>query len=225
MKTRLRITVFLTLLVLPQMVTGHPMGNFSINHHSRIRVSTGAISITTILDFAEIATFQMVPDPRRASEHAEEWASRLHLQAGGRTLPLKLRSVRSDINPAPAGLPTLRVQLELESLWTGGDVELNFRDDNYPDRIGWKEVVIEADPSLVFPKGNPYASDRSRGLTAYPEDLLSSAPEMVLASVRIAPAGTASAGSFQPAEIVMVLAFIVPACLFVLYFIRKEPVR
>src|SRR5262245_25852231 len=115
MKTQLRIAVCLMLLVFPGMVTGHPMGNFSINHHSRIQVSANTISVTTILDFAEIATFQMVPDPRKAAELAGDWASRLHLQMGGRMLPLTLRSVRSEIDPAPAGLPTLRVQLELIS--------------------------------------------------------------------------------------------------------------
>ena len=154
MKTWLRITILLTLLVLPRPVAAHPMGNFSINHSSRIQVSSGAISIPTILDFAEMATFEMVPDPRRVSEHAREWASRLQLQAGSRTLPLELGSV--------------------------------------------------------------HASDRSRELTAYPEDLLSSAPAMVSASVRIAPYGSVPSSA---------LAFIVPACLSGLYFIRKERVK
>jgi len=101
-----------------------------------------------------MATFEMVPDPRRVSEHAREWASRLQLQAGSRTLPLELGSV--------------------------------------------------------------HASDRSRELTAYPEDLLSSAPAMVSASVRIAPYGSVPSSA---------LAVIVPACLSGLYFIRKERVK
>jgi hypothetical protein len=47
MKTGLRITLWLALLILPGLATAHPMGNFSINHHSTIHVSSDVISITT----------------------------------------------------------------------------------------------------------------------------------------------------------------------------------
>jgi hypothetical protein len=161
------------------------MGNFSVSHHSKIHVSSSSISITTIFDFAEIATFQMFPDPRRAAGHAAEWVSHLHLQMGGRMLLLQLQAVRSEIVPAPTGLPTLRVQLETLAPWNGGDAALNFKDENYSSRIGWKEVVVEADPSIKLPDGNAYAIDRSHGLTVYPEDLLSSPPDMVSADVRV----------------------------------------
>src|SRR5262249_45016583 len=40
-----------------------------------------------------------------------------------------------------------------------------------------------------FRDGNPYDRDRSQALTAFPEDLLSSAPDVVSAKVRIAGAG------------------------------------
>jgi hypothetical protein len=42
---------------------------------------------------------------------------------------------------------------------------------------------------LKFPDGNPYEHDRSHNLTTYPDDLLSSAPDVVSAKVRIAAAG------------------------------------
>jgi hypothetical protein len=99
MKTALRIALLLKLVLLPGLLSAHPMGNFSINHHSTIHVSSGVISVTTVLDFAEIATFQMFPDPRT--------------------------------------------------------------DENYANRIGWKEVVFAADHPLKFPDGNPYDRDRS----------------------------------------------------------------
>ena len=52
----------LTLSVLSSEATAHPMGNFSINHHSTVHVSQGSINVETILDFAEIPTFQMFPE-------------------------------------------------------------------------------------------------------------------------------------------------------------------
>jgi len=186
MKKELRIALVLNLVLLPEFVFAHPMGNFSINHHSTVHVSSDELWISTILDFAEIATFQLFPDPRKAAEHSREWMRRLHLQVDGKELPLQLRDVHSEIVSAPTGLPTLRVRLETAAQWEPHDAILSFADENYPDRIGWKEVVFKADPPVEFPDGNPFERDRSQTLTTYPEDLLSSAPDVVSAQVRIA---------------------------------------
>src|SRR5206468_3152834 len=59
MKKTIRLVLLTALVASPLLLAAHPMGNFSINHHSKIHVSSGAISITTILDFAEISTFQL----------------------------------------------------------------------------------------------------------------------------------------------------------------------
>src|SRR5262245_7979063 len=165
MKTALRIAFLLNLVTLPEVVSAHPMGNFSINHHSTIHISPEVISVTTILDFAEIATFQMFPDPRKAADHANDWVAHLHLRANGKNLPVQLQGIRSEIVPAPAGLPTLRVRLQTMARWDSRDAVLSFTDENYPNRIGWKEVVFRADPSLKFLDGNPYDRDRSQTLT------------------------------------------------------------
>src|SRR6185369_11841585 len=97
MKIGFRFALLVSLVTLPVCVFAHPMGNFSINHHSTIRFSSGTVSITTILDFAEISTFQLFPDPRKAEEHAGEWAAHLHLRTDDVRLPLELRSVHSEI--------------------------------------------------------------------------------------------------------------------------------
>lgn len=188
MKT-LRLALLLILLVFPEVLSAHPMGNFSISHYSRLCVSVHSVSVTTIFDFAEIATFQMFPDPRKATANANEWLAHLHLQAGGTTLPLRLKGIRADLVPAASGLPTLRVILQTAADWDARDVSLRFKDENYPNRIGWKEIVIDVDPDLNPPDGNPYINDRSQALTVFPEDLLSSPPAVVSATVRIAPAG------------------------------------
>src|SRR5215471_2517080 len=189
MKRALRIGLLLKLVIMPGLLAAHPMGNFSINHHSTIHVSSDVISVSTILDFAEIATFQLFPDPRKASDHAAEWTAHLHLRADGRSLPLQVQDIRSEIVPAATGLPTLRVQLQTTVRWTAANSTLSFTDENYPNRIGWKEIVFHTDPPLAFPDGNPYEHDRSHMLTTYPDDLLSSAPDVVSAKVRIATAG------------------------------------
>src|SRR4029453_10687166 len=121
MNTRLRTCLLLALLSHPFMLGAHPMGNFSINHHSKIQISSDTVSITTILGFPEISTLELFPDPRKAADHGRQFASRLHLQTSSGTLPLELRHIRSQILPAPTGLPTLRVELELTAPWTPAD--------------------------------------------------------------------------------------------------------
>jgi len=105
MKNVLRIGLLLKLVIMPGLLAAHSMGNFSISHHSTIHVSSDVISVSTILDFAEIATFQMFPDPRKASDHAAEWDAHLHLRADGRSLPLQVQDIRSELVPAATGLP------------------------------------------------------------------------------------------------------------------------
>jgi hypothetical protein len=195
------------------------MGNFSISHHSRIHVYSRSISITTIFDFAEIATFQTFPDPRKAAEHAAEWVSHLHLQMDGRLLPLQLQRVHSEIVPVSSGLPTLRVQLETSAQWSGGNVALSFRDENYSSRIGWKEIVVETDPSVGIPNGNLYTLDRTHGLTVYPEDLLSFPPETVFANFRVMALPNEKGTSRISAGNRLLYSICLPLALFLVVFV------
>jgi hypothetical protein len=42
------------------------------------------------------------PDPRKAADYANDWAAHLHLRANGKSLPLQVQGIRSEIVPAPA---------------------------------------------------------------------------------------------------------------------------
>jgi hypothetical protein len=170
------------------------MGNFSINHYSKLTLNGQDIGIEYILDFAEIPTFQMFPGFRADGADssirglAQEWVRRLELAVDGQRLPLELADSIVESNPGAAGLSTVRVTLRLESRWSGSTGSLHFRDLNFPERIGWKEIVIKATSPLGFPDGNAFAEDRSAALSRYPADLLAKAPNVVEASIRIGPA-------------------------------------
>ena len=124
---KLRIASLLGLLVVaPSVVLAHPMGNFSISHHSTIHVSSRSISVITIFDFAEIATFQIFPDPRKAANSANEWMSHLHLQTDGKTIPLLLQNVRADIIPAGILYPLARMRASICSRSEPGLVGASF---------------------------------------------------------------------------------------------------
>jgi hypothetical protein len=48
----------LLLLAAVTPMLAHPMGNFSVNHYSRIRVERNFVELRYVIDMAEIPTFQ-----------------------------------------------------------------------------------------------------------------------------------------------------------------------
>jgi nickel/cobalt exporter len=187
------VVTSLLFLWCPRVTHAHPMGNFSINHYSKLALNDQEVHVDYILDFAEIPTFQMFPGARvgalgiETSSLATQWVSQLFLTAGENALPLTLLDSDFEIRPGAGSLSTLRATLHLKADWSGGSQRLHFNDRNFPGRIGWKEIVFQAKPPLGFPDGNPFSVDRSAGLSRYPFTLLTNAPDVVDASVRIAP--------------------------------------
>ena len=185
------IAAVAALLLLPLGAYAHPMGNFSINHYSKVSLNGTCIHIDYILDFAEIPTFQLFPEFRTGTSEskrqdlAAEWVRRLQLDLDGQALPLVLVNSNVERRPGAGSLSTVRVTLQLESPWPGSAGTLHFADHNFPERIGWKEVVMQVAPPLGFPDGNPFAADRSAALTRYPPDPLATAPNVLEATIRI----------------------------------------
>ncbi|HEU0020640.1 MAG TPA: hypothetical protein VFR55_03065 [Dehalococcoidia bacterium] len=48
----------LTMGYRPGVVLAHPLGNFTINHYSRVELAADAVRLRYILDMAEIPAFQ-----------------------------------------------------------------------------------------------------------------------------------------------------------------------
>src|SRR6266704_1229081 len=175
------ILAVLALAVLSSPLSAHPMGNFSINHYARINASSKGISVHVVLDYAEIPTFQLFSN----------WGNRSDLEISPAEVQLMVGKLVSDINPvaAPAagGLLVFRVSFDLFAAWELAPVRLEFFDDSYRERIGWKEMVVAANPGFEFPDGNSFTTARSAALTRYPDDPLTSAPNLSAVAIRIAP--------------------------------------
>ena len=60
---------------------------------------------------------------------------------------------------------------------------LNYRDGNFPDRAGWKEIVAVAAPGAGILNSSVPEVDCSSQLNNYPTDLLSSPPQVLEAKV------------------------------------------
>src|SRR5213594_4138944 len=196
------IFAVLTLTAFSGHLSAHPMGNFSISHYARINASSTAISVHIVLDYAEIPTFQLFSDWGIRSEAektqdeiqplVEQLVSglkpRFRLRIDGLPTTLQASNIKHETTAGAAGLLTLRVSFDLMTAWKPASVRLEFFDDSYRERIGWKEMVVAANTGFDFPEGNAFSNDRSSALTTYPSDLLMSAPNLSAVAIRIAPA-------------------------------------
>jgi nickel/cobalt transporter (NicO) family protein len=179
-------------LLSPRIAAAHPMGQFSINQHARIRIATDHIVLTYVLDFAEVSTVQALEawglplsasiapkDLNTALKNAAlEWTANLSISTHTDTVGLRLSNVQGRIVEGDAGLPVLRARLDIEGEWNGGPATITYSDRNYDERIGWKEVVVETEAPAVIPGGNPFAVDLSKGLTVYPDAITRSWPSV-----------------------------------------------
>ncbi len=137
----------------------HPMGNFSINHYSKLNIGQNAVQIKYVIDMAEIPTFQAMresnlqPDPAdpAVSQYLKaqqgKLASGLSLLIDGNPVRLTSRGRRVQFAEGAGGLSTMKIELafrgEIDA--SRGARQLVWTDHNFPDRAGWKEIVVVGD--------------------------------------------------------------------------------
>ena len=181
----LLFTVFVSFALVPSAFA-HPLGNFTINHYAGLRVSRDSIAIDFVLDMAEIPAFQEItlfdvnkngqPDSSEtASYHpakCEAIRSDLILRVNDRPVNLILVSSSVDFPPGAGGLPTLRLTCAFTTPITSKASHIEFADNSYAERIGWREIIVTGDQAGL--QGEFTSTSISQRLTAYPSDMLSS---------------------------------------------------
>src|SRR5262245_56904818 len=214
------IFVVLVVLTVTSPLAAHPMGNFSISHYERIHASSTAVSVRAVFDYAEIPTLQLLSAGRLAADVAptpdalqplvttlaRRLSQKLRLLIDGKPAALDISGISHEINPGAGGLQTVRIAFDMTAPWKPAASRIEFFDDTYPERIGWKEIVVSADANLGFPEGNVFQTDRSAALTRYPSDPLASPPNLSAASFRIAPGveGKSMVGASDPAAVLTI---------------------
>src|SRR5712692_7971887 len=183
----------------------HPMGNFSISHYSGIRIERGFVEIHYLIDIAEIPTFQEIqhnklvakPEDTSAgnyvSKQGEILRSGLLLTLNGRPVSLRTESAEVIFPPGAGGLPTMKMAFVYraavfqpdQARASGEEYVLYYRDGNFPNRVGWKEVVATAGPGVTIVNTSVPGKDRSSELSNYPTDLLNSPPLDLEASLSL----------------------------------------
>jgi ABC-type nickel/cobalt efflux system permease component RcnA len=161
MRRLVLLTVGVAALALPALAAAHPLGNFTINRFSRVEAPGPRVYVHYVLDMAEIPTFQAGRIDVHA--YARRIARNAHLVVDGR--PASLVPVKTALaHPLGAGgLHTTRLEVVLAGPRLQGRASVAYHDENYSNRIGWKEIVVGTDTRST-----------SDELRAYPKDLLQS---------------------------------------------------
>src|SRR5580658_5764452 len=199
---RFRICLPLLLLLgLSNSAFAHPMGNFSVNHYSKITLESDSIRVRYLIDLAEIPTFQELQqagvsataaDPNSAAVtnyvavRGAELARALILEINGQPVSIHLISSGVIFPPGAGGLPTMKMGFVYEAAYQSNvdrrHVSLQYADNNYPGHTGWKEIVAVASAGSLLQSSVP-GTDRSAELSNYPTDLLTSPPQILEAAL------------------------------------------
>jgi nickel/cobalt transporter (NicO) family protein len=195
----LLLAALFAVVTLPDAASAHPLGNFTINHLSQVRISQGSVEVHYILDQAEIPTFQeiqrfdrdgdgAISESERATvlEHKlGEIAPDLRLTVDGRPVALGApRSSSLSYPPGQGGLSLTRVETSFVAAVPPGAHRVELHDETYSDRVGWKAIEVLPGEATDVRSSVP-ASDPTQGLRAYPVDLLQSPPDQHDASFTV----------------------------------------
>jgi len=167
--------------------SAHPLGNFTVNHLSEVRISESRVDVRYVLDLAEIPTFQergLGPAASRAAKRREALRG-LELTVDGREVALRPGNSTLAQLPGQGGLKTTRFELALAARVSSVE-RVELRDGTYPGRVGWKAVVVRPGEGTTVRTQAP-SGDPTRGLRIYPESLLDSPADRRAASFAVAP--------------------------------------
>ncbi len=175
------------------LLSAHPMGNFSVSHYTRLEVSAKGVEVTYALDLAEVPTYTLMRDWKldakspqadleaKAAEQAREWARGLEFQAAGNLVTPKFVRTEIKLSDGAGGLPVARITTTFEL--PAVKSPLSFEDRNFPDRAGWKEIVIRSGAGAEIVKASQGEVEHSKALTEYPADPTSAPPQDLRGSV------------------------------------------
>ena len=175
------------------LADAHPMGNFSVSHYARFHVKADVVDLEYVLDLAELPSFDLLrtwgverTSPkaelnRKAIAQAREWSKNLEILADGRPVAAQFLGAELALADGAGNLPVMRVTTHLRL--PAGPGKLAYEDKNFPDRAGWKEIVIGAGDGATLLSASQGAVDRSKALAEYPQDPTIAPPQDVRAAM------------------------------------------
>ena len=207
----LPLALALMLALAPARAEAHPLGNFTVNQYSRLDIGRDTVRLRYIVDMAEIPAFQerqridgdgdgQISDAERDAYLAQEvpaLLAKLQLSLNGSPAALDVVARELSFPAGQGGLLTQRLQLDLEAPTTAtAPLALDYRDGNFAERIGWREIVLRAADGVALKDASAPATDQTDELRNYPQDMLSSPLDVRAAQATIS-AGAGGAALVQ----------------------------
>jgi nickel/cobalt transporter (NicO) family protein len=207
----LSVAAFLWILFAARPAGAHPMGNFSISHYTRLEARAESIAVRYLLDFAEIPTVSereeldansdgKIADAERAAflrDRAATLKEGLALTVNGKPATLDLKKTEMQFRPGAGGLDTLLFTMELEARLPesnpGSTYRIDYLDTNYPQRSGWREVIVVNAAGARVSNSSAPSTDLSHELTSYPSDPTAVPLQVTEASFSVTPDSSARA--------------------------------
>ena len=201
----------IVLLVPTGSASAHPLGNFSVNHLSRIEFERDSIRVDVVVDAAEIPTAQDRPivdvdgdgeiSSTEAAEHARNECAAF-VEVASMTLDGAARDLSIDDSsfayaPGQAGLETSRLECTLSTpVADGFDVSRTvvFDDGYRPGRVGWHEINAVGVGAGIIDSPVPTTSV-TNDLRVYPADLLQSPLDVRSVTLQVGPGGVVADNS------------------------------
>jgi nickel/cobalt exporter len=195
-------------LLLPALAAAHPLGNFTINHYTGIRVEPDRILLDVVIDQAEIPAFaarldfdtdgdgevsDAETDVGRGTA-CQKLAPTLDLKVDGKPQALTLTVAGLQFPPGVGGLSTMRLVCGYQAVLAGplaaGGL-VTYADTSFTDRLGWREIVVSGSGVTLAGKGGGdlRTTTTSARLTLYPTNLLTQALQDKSVAIVTTPGG------------------------------------
>lgn len=177
------------------IVAGHAFGPFSISVYSRLVVESDQVRIRWVLDMAEIAsaaTVELIDEDADGTVTDSEknayfdlWVGSvldsIELTVDGEELSKTIEFRELTLPSGEGGTPYLRVVMDLSAELPRPSSPATvhaatYRDANYVDYPGWREVAAAAGTDVVLLESSVPTEGRTNELTVYPADLGRSVP-------------------------------------------------
>lgn len=181
----------------------HPLGNFTVNHHTGLTFHPDRVDALLVVDRAEIAAAQELPGVDRDGSGAVNAtearayartacttaAGGLRVKNGATALDFTVRDSAFTYRPGEAGLRTSRLTCGLSTpadLRRPADVTVRTTYDSR--RIGWQEITARGSGVTLTASDVP-ATSATDELRRYPADPLAAPLDQRSADLRTEPGG------------------------------------
>jgi len=185
----------------------HPLGNFTVNAYSGLRVGPDRLVVDYVVDLAEIPAFQARKtidadhDDRVGGAEATSWREQacprlagLRATVDGQPVPLAVTGSALTFPEGVGGLATLRLECALAGPVppgpsSGRSLTYTYTDANQQGRVGWREITAVGDRATstppTFPRPAPAPASPPTHPTSSPPPSTSAPPPS--ASTRAGP--------------------------------------